>query len=291
LNYLIQAECRMRLAAPVREHHIQLRLAPWVDAWQSVEQCSFEIEPFAELIYHRDGFGNPVHNLAILKAHREITLGFRAQVQTLMSNPFDYAPIAPERELAWIGHSLRQAPRLWDFVLQSAGCAHGMAEPVAAGVCGVKGDEPIIERVQAAMQWIDGRGEAQQEERGARIDTGAPVDDAYGGSLYPTLRLISLVRGWGVPARFAVGYVDPDLLSPQGQEGAPQPQCMRAWADVLVPGAGWRGFDPAAGLVVNDTYVRVAAGRGPNDVVAERVSFKGDCREAAVAWRFDVVRR
>ena len=90
-----------------------------------------------------------------------------------------------------------------------------------------------------------------------------------------------MVRGWGVPARFAAGYVDPDFFEPDADDEEPKllMQGMRAWTDVLIPGAGWRGFDAAEGLVVNDTYVRVAIGRDANDALMERSAFKGDLAE------------
>jgi len=44
---------------------------------------------------------------------------------------------------------------------------------------------------------------------------------------------------------------------------------------VLIPGAGWRGFDPTSGLLADHTYVRVAAGRDYSDAAPQRGSFKG----------------
>jgi transglutaminase-like putative cysteine protease len=102
--------------------------------------------------------------------------------------------------------------------------------------------------------------------------------------------LIAVVRSWGVSARFATGYLDPDFFASGDEDDDPllHAQSMRAWADVLIPGAGWRGFDPADGLVVNDSYVRVAAGRDADDVLLERATFKGEGADPRIRWRLSV---
>lgn len=49
-----------------------------------------------------------------------------------------------------------------------------------------------------------------------------------------------------------------------------------AWAEALVPGAGWVGFDATHNLLVNDHYVAVAVGRDSYDAAPQRGSFKGE---------------
>ena len=49
-----------------------------------------------------------------------------------------------------------------------------------------------------------------------------------------------------------------------------------AWAEVLIPGAGWRGFDATLQLVADATYVAVAVGRDGQDAAPQRGSFKGE---------------
>ena len=84
--------------------------------------------------------------------------------------------------------------------------------------------------------------------------------------------LVAIVRGWGVPARYVMGYVALDAATrPEPPEGA-----THAWAEVLVPGAGWRGFDAVHQLVANDRYIAVALGRDYKDAAPQRGTFQGE---------------
>lgn len=59
-------------------------------------------------------------------------------------------------------------------------------------------------------------------------------------------------RVMGIAARFVSGY---ECAAAGGQDSY-----MHAWAEVYLPSAGWRGYDPSRGLVVSNGHVAVAAG-------------------------------
>lgn len=59
-------------------------------------------------------------------------------------------------------------------------------------------------------------------------------------------------RAMGIAARFVSGYECATAGRPDAS--------MHAWAEVYLPEAGWRGFDPSRGLAVTDGHVAVAAG-------------------------------
>lgn len=59
-------------------------------------------------------------------------------------------------------------------------------------------------------------------------------------------------RVMGIAARFVSGY---ECASADRQDSY-----MHAWAEVYLPGVGWRGYDPARGIAVANRHVAVAAG-------------------------------
>lgn len=278
MKYRIRSEYYASFESPVREHHVRLRLAPAEDGDQSVLACTFESAEALQPIHHRDGYGNPVYAVARMAPHDTLSVTMRAEVVTRLENPFDYQPVRPDRERDWIAHGLHEAPRLWDFVLhRSALTPDGAQFTQALAIGGWTPGRPLIGQVQEVMEklalCID--FDPARTTLQPRLQTLLENRCASSGDLAHLL--VSVVRSWGVPARYAVGYVDPDFFAPEEDEedAEPLPQSLRAWADVLIPGAGWRGFDPAEGLVVNDTYVRVAVGRDAADVLATRCTFKG----------------
>jgi transglutaminase-like putative cysteine protease len=65
-------------------------------------------------------------------------------------------------------------------------------------------------------------------------------------------------RSLGLAARFVSGYLD----APHTGSGA-----THAWAEVYLPGAGWKGFDPTLAEMVGSKHIAVAVARRP-DVVS-----------------------
>jgi transglutaminase-like putative cysteine protease len=66
-------------------------------------------------------------------------------------------------------------------------------------------------------------------------------------------------RHLGLASRFVSGYLftwagDTDNAS------------THAWAEVYLPGAGWKGFDPTSGEVTGDRHIAVAVARHPESV-------------------------
>ena len=59
----------------------------------------------------------------------------------------------------------------------------------------------------------------------------------------------------GLAARFVSGYEVGDPETPQWE--------LHAWAEVYLPGAGWRGYDPTHGLAVGDRHIALVASAIP----------------------------
>ena len=77
---------------------------------------------------------------------------------------------------------------------------------------------------------------------------------------------IEACRNLGLAARFVSGYLcSPPVMQGQGT--------THAWAEVYLPGAGWKGFDPTSGQVVGNDHIAVAVSRHPEWVPPVSGSF------------------
>lgn len=87
------------------------------------------------------------------------------------------------------------------------------------------------------------------------------------GPPWPSHRTLSMLEGscrdlavlfcdvcrvMGIAARFVSGYECASESRPDSY--------MHAWAEVYLPGIGWRGYDPSRGIAVSNGHVAVAAG-------------------------------
>lgn len=80
---------------------------------------------------------------------------------------------------------------------------------------------------------------------------------------------IAAVRQLGFAGRFVSGY----LYDPAVAGGAPSEHVfnravgsMHAWAEVYLPGAGWKGFDPTNGILANGYFLPSAVSHEPSSI-------------------------
>ena len=274
MRYIIEHETRLSFPTEIKEHQCEMRLTPIQDELQRVHEVRIDVEPAAELFSYIDSFGNTAHHCSLVGPHDQIASRLYADVETFLDNPFDYTPLPVTREQDWIRHSLHDVPRLWDYVVH-----HSAATPALARV---EHDlelpahdprSPLVQSVQDAMAWVHEAFEYDPDvthvhtslEEVLELGAGVCQDFAH--------LLIAIVRTWGMPARYVMGYLDSQYFEDEEEK---RPQASHAWAEVLIPGAGWRGFDATHNLLADATYIRVAVGRDHRDAAPQRGSFQGD---------------
>jgi len=89
-------------------------------------------------------------------------------------------------------------------------------------------------------------------------------------------------RSMGFAARFVSGYTEGDLTLNDNH--------LHAWAEVYLPGGGWRGYDPTLGLAVADKHVALTSGATPIEASPVSGTFRGTDATAEIEYELNIDR-
>jgi transglutaminase-like putative cysteine protease len=231
-----------------------IRLRPRCDGWQRLHNFALHVDPtpigISQII---DFDGNSIVKLWFEGITETLKITTTAQVETFQTNPFDYIlePWAIELPLDY--------PTLLSLQLQPY---QKFYSPVP--------DPSIIELAQDIASKVEYKTTAFLGKLNQHLykickqifrDFGNPwmpgitLKLQRGSSRDLTVLFMDVCRAMGLAARFVSGYKEGDA--------DPENRRLQTWAEVYLPGAGWRGYDPTQGLAVSDTYVAVTASAVP----------------------------
>lgn len=273
MRYLIHHETILDYAEPVREHHTELRLAPRIDPRQHLVSCTLETEPAAPLVGYSDYFGNRVDYFCVIPAHTRLVTRLKAEVEVTRHNPFDFEPVAPHLQQQWLHDAVKREPRYNDFVLHRSLLTPPvmkLADHTARAFPRFERDQPVMQSLQELMGWIPAVLKYRSGSTGVHAELINALQQGAGVCQEFAHLFISIARSWGIPSRYVMGY-----LAQSSADDAAE-NSTHAWAEALVPGGGWIGFDPVHNLLANERYIAVAVGRDSYDAAPQRGSFKGD---------------
>lgn len=88
-------------------------------------------------------------------------------------------------------------------------------------------------------------------------------------------------RAVGIASRYVTGYYW------EGEPGRFR-RYLHAWAEVYIPGGGWRGYDPSRGLAAADAHIPLAAASNPRDAVPIKGAYRGIDISLEIATQLDL---
>ncbi len=259
VKFAVRHSTTYRYSKPVfLEPHI-IRLRPRSDPAQREISWNLTIEPEpARLGWALDAEGNSVAYAWFndLTETLHITSCFAAG--TFRKNVFDFLWMDESDQL---GFQYRDRPALKRFLAPAARHT-ALTQEILAASEGHTADflNTLNHRINESMKVvIRETGDAHAPEETLRLGEGACRD--------LTVLFVACCREAGLAARFVSGYQAGD---PDSDE-----RHLHAWAEVYLPGGGWRGFDPTLGLAVADQHIAVAAAPTPAGAAAISGSFRG----------------
>lgn len=237
---------------PVRlEPHI-FRLRPRTNGAQRLIDFDLQITPSpAGTTECLDQDGTLALNAWFEGQTQELRVQSRFTVELLRRNPFDYLLLGESLSLPlWYREPLsvalapyRQDAQVSESVKEFARSVAGVAQSNALSFLTTLSRQIF----QTFRQTVRPDGPPWSSDQTLRLKEGSCRDLA--------VLFCDVCRVMGIAARFVSGY--------ECASAGRQDSYMHAWAEVYLPGIGWRGYDPARGLAVSNTHVAVAAGFAP----------------------------
>lgn len=257
--YRIRHTTHFTYEKPAYESHNEVRVTPRSSPNQKCLSFDIEVTPKAAVLAYEDSFKNRVHAISVHPPHEELSIVATSVVERLAPRastplrvPFgeflaeDAARSAEHFEFINPSHYVPFSERLRKFFWS--------ARPAPT--------ETVLEYTMRMVRYVRDQFEYEKD----KTHVHSSVDDilsAGGGVCQDFAHLtIGLLRLAGVPARYVSGYLAPRA----GVESDYADQASHAWVEVLLPGAGWTGFDPTLRSRTTDHHIRVAVGRDYGDV-------------------------
>ncbi|MBU6229624.1 MAG: transglutaminase family protein [Cyanobacteria bacterium REEB459] len=235
-----------------------LRLRPRSDAGQQVINFDLKVDPVPQRqIELVEIDGNQTLRLWFDQvATRHLTIEAVSEVITYRSNPFDYLA-EPWAVHLPIDYPLALAASLQPYLQASHKMAVSpqiidLAEEILHGVEGNVGFflTTLNQRIYQSCQY-------GTRTTGQPWPPGITWAKKSGSCRDFAVLFIAVCRAVGLAARFVSGYEEGDSRIAERD--------LHAWAEVYIPGGGWRGFDPTHGLAVSNRHIALVASPFPKD--------------------------
>lgn len=263
----IRHTTRYSFGVPVQLGRHTLLLRPREGHDLRLVSSTLDITPNAVLTWRRDLYDNvmgiavfgkePVAQLSIVsreevELYETMPLNFVVEEHALHF-PFSYRPeelaaLRPYLEPIYINH-----PRLTDWL------ADYRQEPAGTETFS------ILDRMN---RQIHADFDYEVREEAGVLPPAETLRRGRGSCRDMAALLLESCRQLGIAARFISGYIH----GPATEAGG---AASHAWAEVYLPGAGWKGFDPTNASVVGPDHIPVAVHRHPEAIPPVAGSFTG----------------
>lgn len=262
--FQIKQTTRYSYSRPVFCEPFIVRLRPREDAAQRLVRYELSIDPQPTgTSEYLDVEGNAATQCWFNLPTSLLTIAVSTEVETRRANPFDFLLAADAAELPVKYDSETSAAlAAYRIPAQPSVSVAALAEEIQADCKG-----QTIPFLCKLSEWIWAHFEKVVRPTGDPLPPETTLTQRSGSCRDLSLLFIEACRAVGLASRFVSGY--------QAFPDDDGPQDLHAWAEVYLPGAGWRGFDPTQGLAVADGHVAVATGLTPLAAAPTTGSYRG----------------
>jgi transglutaminase-like putative cysteine protease len=253
--------------APVTLQPHRLLIRPRENHTLRIVSSALDIEPAHSIRWHRDPLDNSVAAVTFLAPSQRLRIASDIVVELYGDAPLDF--LVEDFAVTYpFNYATAEMPDLAPFLpsaypqdaptvnqwLRGLGCRQGASETFV-----------LLDRMNRD---IAARLRYQVREAPGVQAPGVTLARGSGSCRDFAALFMEGCRQLGLASRFVSGYLD---ISASGTGDA----TTHAWAEVYLPGAGWKGFDPTGGVLAGNGHIPVAVARHPEAVPPVAGSFVG----------------
>lgn len=253
-----------------------VRLRPRSDCTQRLLEFenNFDVPP-SGITHLIDLDGNSGSYVWFNETRSSLKMNTTSFVETLRENPFDYILGDPEFSKLPVKFNGPYEISLKPYLFRSevSGKVNSFAKKILKEV-----DFDTIAFLRTLCSQIHEMIDRVLRPTGEPHSPEDLLQTGKGACRDVTVFFMDACRSLGLPARFTSGYF-------YGDEEFSNRQ-LHAWAEVFLPGGGWRGYDPTIGLAVADHHVALASSPDPYLTAPTSGSYRGTGADSTL--EFDI---
>jgi transglutaminase-like putative cysteine protease len=257
-RYKILHRTYYNFPAEVRLQPHALRLRPREGHELRIESSQLTISPNARVRWQLDMEDNSIAIASFESPTRQLSIESEIIIAQYNESPLDFLvadyavdfPFAytPEEQVVLLPYMILALPESSQQLAEMVAKIWQPGEPIQTAAL----LQRIIIHINQSLSY------AIREEPG--VQTPVQTLSKQSGSCRDFAYLfMEVTRSLGLASRFVSGYLNAEPSS--ADFGA-----THAWAEVYLPGVGWKGFDPTSGLIVGPNHISVAVARLPDSV-------------------------
>ncbi len=279
MNIKIRHTTRYKYTESVFLDPQTIRLRPKSDGSQRLISFEIDIDPvpdgIADIV---DVAGNDSTCVWFSGKHDHMTITTRSEVETLRTNPFDYIITEPSVTKLPVFYPKYYVPSLRPYFTRNTE-PEGQVDKFVTDVIYESGVE-TMPFILALTQRIYDNFEQLVRHEGPPYPAEITLGTGRGACRDLTVLFMEACRAVGIAARFVSGYRENEMMGEERQ--------LHAWAEVYIPGGGWRGYDPSSGLAVADQHVTVSAGVIPEEAAPLTGTYRGSGARSIIDYEIDI---
>lgn len=242
-----------------------LRLTPRQGKSLRVYESRLEIDPQPQGIHPiLEGDGTQAHLVWFNGMTKQFRIRACSEVELKPFNPFEFI-IYPTS-----GVRLPMVyPAGWEQVLapyRQTGAPEPEIKTFGSYILEATGQETVTFLTELNRQ-ISAEFRYEKREHGLPHPPLQTLQNKAGSCRDFAVFAMAVCRAMGLAVRFVSGYYY--------SEAQDEPSELHAWIEVYLPGAGWKGYDPAHGLACDHHYIALAASADPDKASPVIGTFRG----------------